>query len=82
MGVWQDLRYWQDSPIKSYNPQTGKETEEPGTSTLKTTTMRIIFATMVAFIVLFFGFLWCYYTELKPRSKTCNTAISDSESFM
>lgn len=80
MGVWTDLRIWQDSPIKSYDPRTGRECEEPGTSTLKTTTIRIVFALLVVFAMLFFGFMWCYYVELRPRY--ANKSTPDSESFM
>jgi hypothetical protein len=81
MGWWDDCKLWSDSPKVSFDPQTGKEREEPGTSTLKTTTMRIIFALLVTFVCLFFGFLYCYYFELRPRCKKVPTS-SDSESFM
>lgn len=81
MGVWNDIRLWSDCPVTRYDEQTGKQCEEPGTSTLKTTTMRIVFALLVAFAALFFGFLFCYYVELKPKYAR-KTSATDSESFM
>lgn len=80
MGFWSDCRWWSDTPKISYD-DSGKAIEEPGTSTLKTTTMRIIFALLIVFVGLFFGFLYCYYFELRPRCKKAPMA-SDSESFM